>query len=214
MFPSTLITSDYFLAYALARIEACGAQADVLLDKLAFVEVSAYSTFLEWADRESQMTFREYRQLTEGVNDALRAIECSVPALHKQPCLREAVPEANGISVALRAHCRAVRDLVPALLDLGLPEVTAVLAAPYDKLERRLERVMALQHRVLIVVPILRQQFLRSPQYYEHWQDPVDQCSLREIIFLVGAFENRLLRFRVNYYPVRDDPDYPDATPV
>jgi len=214
MFPSTLITSDYFLAYALARIEACDDLAAVLLEKLAFVEVSSYSTFLEWADGESKLTFREYRQRTESINDALRAIDCSMPPLHKHHDLRAAVPGANDISVALRASCREVRDLIPALLGLGLPDVTAALAAPYDKLERLLERVMALQHRVLIVVPILRQQFLRSPQYFETWEDPANECSLREVIFLVGVFENRLLRFRVHHYPVRDDPDYPDATPA
>jgi hypothetical protein len=211
MFPAALITSDCFLAYALARIETCSEVATALLDKLAYVEVAAYSTFLEWADAESNMTYREYRQRTEGINDALRAIETAMPALHRHPSIRDALPAANDLSVSLRAHCCAVRDLVPALLGLGLPDATAVLATPYDKLERQLERVMILQHRVLIVVPILRQQFLRSPEYLERWNEPADKCSLREVIFLVSAFENRLLRFRVNHYLVRDDPDYPDS---
>lgn len=210
MFPAALITSDYFLGYALARIETCSDSATALLDKLAFVEVAAYSTFLEWADADSSMTYREYRLATEGINDALRAIETAMPALHSTPRTFDAVAAANDLSVSLRAHCGAVRDLVPALLGLGLPDVTAVLASPYDKLQRQLERIMALQHRVLIVVPILRQQFLRTPQYFQMWDNPVNERSLREVVFLVGAFENRLLRFRVNHYLVDADTDYTD----
>lgn len=211
MFPPTLLTSDFFLAYAHARIEKCAELAAMLREKLAFVEVSAYSTFLEWEEPQTQLPYREYKQRVEGVNDALRAIECAMPALHRHPCIPDAVPDATDLSVVLRDQCRAVRDLVPPLLGLALPDVTAFLAPAYDRLERQLEHVMALQHRVLIVIPILRSQFMQTPQYIQSWNESAGQCSLREVIFLVSAFENRLLRFRVNHYLVHDDPDYPDA---
>lgn len=213
MFPPALITSDFFLAYAHARIEKCIGLAATLHEKLAFVEVSAYSTFLEWAADDCKLPYREYKQRIEGVADALRAIECSMPALHRHPRLPDAVDCPTDLSVALREQCRAVRELVPALLSLALPDVTAALLPAYDKLERKLEHVMALQHRVLIVVPILRSQFMHSPQYLEQWNASVSKISLREVIFLVSAFENRLLRFRVHHYLVHDDPDYP-VTPA
>ena len=211
MFPAALITSDFFLAYAHARVEKCIGLAATLHEKLAFVEVSSYSTFLEWETEDCKLPYSEYKQRIEGVNDALRSIECSMPALHRHPCLLDAVDDTTDLSVALREQCRAVLELVPALLSLALPDVTAALLPAYDKLERKLEHVMALQHRVLIVVPILRSQFMQSPQYLERWNQSVGKCSLRELIFLVSAFENRLLRFRVHHYLVHDDPDYPET---
>ncbi len=212
MFPASLITSDFFLSYAHARIEKCLDLAAGLHKKLAFVEISAYTTFLDWEAPQNKIPYREYKKRIESVNDALRSIECSMPALHRHPCLLDAVDDPTDLSVALRGQCRAVRDLVPALLGLEIPDVIAALAPAYDKLQRKLEHVMALQHRVLIVVPILRAQFMRTPQYIESWNESVIKCSLREVIFLVSAFENRLLRFRVNHYLVHDDPDYPDTS--
>jgi len=211
MFPPALLTSDFFLAYALARVDKCIGLAATLHEKLVFVEVSAYETFLQWETEDCKLPYREYKQRIDGVNDALRAIECAMPALHRHPRLPDAADGPTDLSVALREQCRAVRELVPALLGLGLPDVTAALAPAYDRLQRKLEHVMALQHRVHIVVPILRSQFLHSPQYLEQWNASVDKISLREVIFLVSAFENRLLRFRVHHYLVHDDPDYPET---
>jgi hypothetical protein len=201
MFPPSLLTSDFFLAYAHARLERCTELATTLRDKLAFVETAAYTTFLE-REAEDAMPYSEYRKQIEGINDVLRSIECAMPALHRPA--RAAAPEPTDLSVALRGQCEAVRDLVPPLLDLGLPEVNAVLLSPYDRLERELEHVAALQHRVLIVLPILRSQFMRSEEYVEQWNVCVGQCSFQEVIFIVSAFENRLLRFRVNHYAVHD----------
>jgi len=211
MFPPGLITSDFFLAYAHARVDQCIRLAATLHEKLVFVETSAYETFLEWETEDCKLPYREYKQRIDGISDALRAIECAMPALHRHPLLPDAADGPTDISVALREQCRAVRELVPALLGLGLPDVTAALAPAYDRLERNLEHVMGLQHRVLIVVPILRSQFMHSPQYLEQWNASVPKISLREIIFLVSAFENRLLRFRVHHYRVHDDPDYPET---
>ncbi len=211
MFPPALLTSDFFLAYAHARVDKCLGLAASLREKLAFVEVSAYSTVLEWETEDCRLPYREYKQRIDGVSDALRAIESAMPALHRHPRLADAADGPTDLSVALREQCRAVRELVPPLLGLGLPDVTAALAPAYDKLQRKLEHVMALQHRVLIVVPILRSQFMQSPQYLEQWNAYVAKTTLREIIFLVSAFENRLLRFRVHHYLVHDDPDYPET---
>ena len=208
MFPSNLLTSDFFLSYAHVRLEKCIELATLLREKLTFVEVSAYSTFLEWEAVDVRMTYPEYRQNIEGINDALRSIECSMPALHTLPHVQPtAQSQATDLSVALRAQCQSVRDLLPPLLRLRIPEITAVLSSTYDKLERQLEHVMALQHRILIVIPILRSQFMRTPEYIQSWNESIEQCSLREVVYLVSAFENRLLRFRVNHYVVRDDLD-------
>jgi hypothetical protein len=208
MFPSNLLTSDFFLSYAHARLEKCIELATLVHDKLAFVEISAYSTFLEWEATDTGMTYREYHQNIEGINDALRSIECCMPALHTFPDVHTAAPsQATDLSVALRVQCQSVRDLLPPLLRLRIPEIDAALSSTYDKLQRQLEQVIMLQHRVLILIPILRKQFMRSPQYIQSWNLSVHECSLREVVYLVSAFENRLLRFRVNNYVVHDDHD-------
>jgi hypothetical protein len=207
MFPSNLLTSDFFLSYAHARLEKCSEMATLVHDKLAFVESSAYTTFLEW-EAGRDMTYRQYRENVEDINDALRSIECCMPALYTLPHVHAAAPsQATDLSVALRVECQSVRDLLPPLLRLRVPEITAALSSTYDKLQRQLEQVVGLQHRVLIVIPILRKQFMRSPQYIQSWNLSIEDCSLRELVYLVSAFENRLLRFRVNNYVVHDDQD-------
>ena len=211
MFPPNLLTSDFFLSYAHGRLEKCIGLATLVHDKLAFVEISAYSTFLEWEAANTGMTYREYRQNIEGINDALRSIDCCMPALYTLPHVQTAAhSQATDLSVALRDQCQSVRDLLPPLLGLNIPEITAALSSTYDKLQRQLEQLVVLQHRVLILIPILRKQFMRSPQYIQSWNQSVQDCSLREVVYLVSAFENRLLRFRVNNYVVHDDQDdYP-----
>ena len=206
MFPSTLLTSDFFLSHAHSRIEKCLELATLLYDKLTFIEFSAYTTFLQWEAANTEMTYDEYQQNIENINDALRSIQCCMPPLNKLPNV-ENTPETTDLNVELRNHCQSVRDLVPTLLRLDIPEITDFLSATYDKLERQLEQVMTIQHRVLILIPILRKQFLRCPQYLEQINRSVRTHSCLELIFIVSAFENRLLRFSVNNYVVHHDQD-------
>jgi hypothetical protein len=203
MFPSELLTSDFFLSYAHSRLEKCLQVAKLLYDKLTFVEISSYTTFLQWEAENTEMTFSEYKQNIESINDALRSIQCCMPPLYKLPH----VAAQTDLSVTLRSHCQSVRDFIPMLLRLDIPEITAFLSATYEKLERQLEHIMALQHRVLIIIPILRKQFLSSPEYIEDTNRSVETCTLYEVMYIVSAFENRLLRFHVNNYVVHHDPD-------
>jgi hypothetical protein len=165
MFPSTLLTSDFFLSHAHSRIEKCLELATLLYDKLTFIEFSAYTTFLQWEAANTEMTYDEYQQNIENINDALRSIQCCMPPLNKLPNV-ENTPETTDLNVELRNHCQSVRDLVPTLLRLDIPEITDFLSA-----------------------------INRSVRTH----------SCLELIFIVSAFENRLLRFSVNNYVVHHD---------
>jgi hypothetical protein len=201
MFPAAMLTCDCFLAYARARIDQCAELAAVLLDKLAFIEIATYTTYISWEAQDATITYAAYRANVDAINDALRSIECAMPALHTPDTTAVA---ANDISVALRTHCHAVRDLLPPLLRLRIPEVDAALSAAYDGLQRQLEHVERIQHRVLILVPILRRQYMASPPYVDSWNQVVDERPLDELVYLCSVYENRLLRFRVESYVVDD----------
>ena len=204
MFPAALLTCDCFLAYARARIDQCAELATLLLDKLAFIEIAAYTTYISWEAEDARITYPLYRANIEAINDALRSIDCAMPALRTPDATAVTV---NDISVALRTHCQAVRDLMPPLLRLRIPEVDTVLSAAYDKLQRQLEHVERLQHRVLILVPILRRQYMASQPYVDSWNQAVDERPFGELVFLCSVYENRLLRFRVENYVVHDEAD-------
>ena len=224
MFPAALLTCDCFLAYARARIDQCAELATLLLEKLAFIEIAAYTTYISWEAEDARITYSVYRANIEAINDALRSIDCAMPALRSIDCAMPALrsidcampalrtPDAtavtvNDISVALRTHCQAVRDLMPPLLRLRIPEVDTVLSAAYDKLQRQLEHVERLQHRVLILVPILRRQYMASQPYVDSWNQAVDERPFGELVYLCSVYENRLLRFRVENYVVHDEAD-------
>ena len=204
MFPAAMLTCDCFLAYARARIDQCAELATLLHDKLAFVEIAAYTTYISWEAVDVRITYAEYRANVEAINDALRSIDCAMPALHTPDT---AAVSVNDISVALRTHCQAVRDLLPPLLRLRIPEVDTALSPAYDKLQRQLEQVERLQHRVLILVPILRRQYMASQPYVDSWNQTVDERPFDELVYLCSVYEKRLLRFRVENYVVHDESD-------
>lgn len=210
MFPADLLTSDSFLSYVQNRIEECSRIASLTYNELAFVEMCSYSTLLQWGHGSGhaigQSDYRQYEDTIERINVSLREIDCCMPPLHITQHASDA-PKQTDLSRKLQAHCAAVRDVVPALLSLGIPAINDLLSSKYDKLERQIGNLMVLQHKVLIIVPMVRRNFLQSSQYIASVNESVLHLNLRELIFIIGAYENRLLRFRIHNYAVHEDID-------
>ena len=187
-------------------IDKCAEMASLTYNALEFVETCSYATLLEWDDGFEQGDCGPYMHNIERISMTLREIDCSMPPLHVTPYLSEASNNTD-LSRKLKTLCESVRDVVPALLSLRIPAIDKLLSSEYDKLDRKLAELMVLQHKVLIIVPMVRRNFLKSPQYIVPIGELVDDLDLRELIFVIGAYENRLLRFRVHNYAVHHD-DY------
>jgi len=208
MFPAGLLVSDPFTSHVCDRIHKCAELASLTYDTLEFVEMCSYVTLLQWGegdgDGEDIRDHAQYRDNIERISISLREIDCCMPPLHFNAGTHHASNQTD-LSRKLRDLCASVRDVVPALLSLNIPAITAMLSTEYDKLERKLEQLMVLQYKVLMLVPVVRTNFLRSRQYIASVNERVDDFDLREMILIVGAYENRLLRFRVHNYTVHDD---------
>lgn len=206
MFPAGFLTSDPFISHVRDRIDKCAEIATLTYNALEFVETCAYTNLVQWGHDIERCDCDAYMQNIERISLALREIDCCMPALHVTPYGKE-TPNNTDLSRKLKALCVSVRDVVPALLSLRIPAIDNLLSSEYDKLDRKLADLTVLQHKVLLLVPVVRKNFLRSPAYFAPLDDLVDNLDLRELIFVIGAYENRLLRFRVHHYAVHDDDD-------
>jgi hypothetical protein len=209
MFPADLLTSDPFMSHIRDRIDKCAELASLTYNALEFVETCAYATLLQWDDDIQHGDSGPYMHNIERISTALREIDSCMPPLHVTPYANETSNNTD-LSRKLKALCESVRDVVPALLSLRIPAIDKLLSSEYDKLDRKIAELMVLQHKVLIIVPMVRKHFLRSPQYLVPVNEFVNDLDVRELIFVIGAYENRLLRFRVHHYAVHDeDENYP-----
>lgn len=207
MLPADVLTSDPFMSHVRNRIDKCAELASLTYDALEFVEMCSYVTLMQWGDGENtEHDPAQYRDNIERINISLREVDCCMPPLHVTPCNNHASNQTD-LSRKLLLLCVSVRDVVPALLSLRIPAITALLSAEYEKLERKLAALMLLQYKVLMLVPIVRRNFIKSRHYIDSINGCVNDFNLRELIFIVGAYENRLLRFRVHNYVVHDDDD-------
>jgi len=206
MFPAGLLTSDPFISHIRDRIDKCAEMANLTYNALEFVETCAYATLLQWDDGFEEGDCGPYMHSIERISIALREIDCCMPPLHVTPYESEASNNTD-LSRKLKALCDSVRGVVPALLSLRIPAIDKVLSSEYDKLDRKIAELMVLQHKVLIIVPMVRRNFLKSPHYIVPINELVTDIDLRELIFIIGAYENRLLRFRVHHYAVHDEDD-------